>query len=81
MPSWERFERQNQAYRDEVLPPSCKRRVSIEAGITLGWSKWVGDAGKSIGIDHFGASAPGNTVMEKFGITAKHVVEAAKSLS
>ncbi|MGH7280120.1 MAG: transketolase [Polyangiaceae bacterium] len=81
MPSWERFERQTQAYRDEVLPPSCKRRVSIEAGITLGWSKWVGDSGKSIGIDHFGASAPGNTVMEKFGITAKHVVEAAKSIS
>ena len=81
MPSWERFERQTQAYRDEVLPPSCKRRVSIEAGITLGWSKWVGDSGKSIGIDHFGASAPGNTVMEKFGITAKHVVEAAKSLA
>ena len=81
MPSWERFERQTQAYRDEVLPPSCKRRVSIEAGITLGWSKWVGDSGKSIGIDHFGASAPGNTVMEKFGITAKHVVEAAKGLA
>lgn len=81
MPCWERFERETQAYRDEVLPPSCKRRVSIEAGITLGWSKWVGDAGKSIGIDHFGASAPGNTVMEKFGITAKHVVEAAKSLA
>ena len=81
MPCWERFERQTQAYRDEVLPPSCTKRVSIEAGVTFGWSKWVGTRGASVGIDRFGASAPGNTVMEKMGITAAHVVEAAKSLA
>jgi transketolase len=81
LPCWERFERENQAYRDEVLPPSCTRRVSIEAGITFGWHKWVGDKGTAIGIDHFGASAPGNTLMEKFGITSKHVVEAAKAIA
>jgi transketolase len=81
LPSWERFEREKQAYRDEVLPPECTRRVSIEAGITLGWHKYVGDKGTAIGIDHFGASAPGNTLMEKFGITSKHVVEAVKALA
>ena len=67
-------------YREAVLPPSCTRRVSIEAGVTLGWQKYVGLAGKSIGLDRFGNSAPGATVMEKRGITAAHVVEAAKSL-
>jgi transketolase len=80
MPSMERFARQTQAYRDEVLPPSCTRRVSMEAGVTLGWHRWVGDRGIALGIDRFGASAPGNTLMEKFGITAKHFVEAARSL-
>jgi transketolase len=80
MPSWERFERETPAYREEVLPASCTKRVSIEAGVTYGWSKWVGTAGASVGIDHFGASAPGPTLMEKFGITAAHVVEAAKGL-
>jgi transketolase len=81
MPSWERFERQPQAYRDEVLPPACTKRVSIEAGVTFGWAKWVGLRGASVGIDRFGASAPGNTVMEKLGITAAHVVEAARGLA
>ncbi len=58
MPCWELFERQDQAYRDAVLPPAVKARVSIEAGATLGWSRWVGDRGVALGIDHFGASAP-----------------------
>jgi transketolase len=56
------------------------RRVSIEAGVTLGWERYVGSGGKAIGIDHFGASAPGGTLMEKFGMTAKSVVEAVRSL-
>ena len=81
MPCWERFERETPAYREEVLPASCTRRVSIEAGVTFGWTKWVGTKGASIGIDHFGASAPGNLLMEKFGITAAHVVEAARALA
>jgi len=80
MPCWERFDRQSQAYRDQVLPPSCSRRVSIEAGVTMGWERYVGLRGAHIGIDTFGASAPGNVVMEKYGITAAHVVEVAKAL-
>jgi len=80
LPCWPRFERQSQAYRDSVLPPSCTKRVSIEAGVTLGWQKYVGLNGKSVGLDGFGNSAPGAIVMEKRGITAAHVVELAKSL-
>ena len=80
MPSWERFERETAAYREEVLPASCTKRVSVEAGVTFGWAKWVGTNGASVGIDRFGVSAPGNMVMERLGITAAHVVEAAKGL-
>jgi len=80
MPSMERFARQPASYRDEVLPPSCHRRVSMEAGVTFGWHRWVGDKGIALGIDRFGFSAPGNLVMEKLGITAKHFVDAARSL-
>ncbi len=70
MPSWELFERQSQEYRHEVLPPDIKARVAIEAGITQGWHRYVGDNGRVIGIDHFGASVPYNILYEKFGITA-----------
>jgi transketolase len=80
MPSWALFEKQPQRYRDAVLPPQVTARVSVEAGSPLGWRKWVGDRGIIIGLDHFGASAPGEIVMEKFGFTADHVAEAAKSL-
>jgi transketolase len=80
LPCFTRFERQSRAYQDEVLPPSCTRRVSIEAGVTLGWQKFVGPTGRSIGIDMFGASAPGDVVMEKRGITAAAVVAAVRSL-
>jgi transketolase len=65
MPSWELFEQQEDEYREQVLPPALPS-VSLEAGITMGWSKWV-DA--SVGIDRFGASAPGEVVLEKLGIT------------
>jgi len=61
-----------------VLPPAVRARVSIEAGSTFGWSRWVGDAGHSVGIDHFGASAPAEVLYEKFGITADAVVTAAR---
>lgn len=77
-PSWELFAAQNQDYRDLVLPPSLKARVSVEAGSTFGWEKWVGEQGESIGIDHYGASAPGDLVMEKFGFTAEHIIERAQ---
>lgn len=78
MPCWELFEEQPESYRNSVLPPDVKARVSIEAGSTFGWHKWVGDKGVAIGIDEFGASAPGPTLYEKFGITTDAVVAAAK---
>jgi transketolase len=80
MPCWELFEAQPSDYRDEVLPPDVKVRLSIEAGVKLGWKEWVGDAGDSISIEHFGASAPGNTVLEKFGYTTDNVVARAQAL-
>jgi transketolase len=80
MPSWEIFDMQDEKYRESVLPSSVLRRVSIEAGITKGWSRYVGEKGISIGIDHFGASAPGDIVMKEFGITAEAVVAAVEKL-
>ncbi len=81
VPSFHRFDAQPQSYKDEVLPPSCRARVAIEAGVTALWWKYVGLDGKVIGIDRFGLSAPGNIVMEVLGITAQSVVEAAHSLA
>jgi transketolase len=80
MPCWEAFEEQDQAYRDAVLPPSVRARVSVEAGATFGWHRWIGDGGVAIGIDRFGASAPGEVNLEKFGFTAEHVSRAAREL-
>ncbi len=77
MPSWELFERQSQEYRHEVLPSDIKARVAIEAGITQGWHRYVGDNGSVIGIDHFGASAPYQILYEKFELTSEKVVETA----
>ncbi len=77
MPCVEIFREQPQAYRDEVLPPSVRARVSIEAGITPPWREFVGDGGRSIGIDHYGASANGSTLYREFGITVEAVVEQA----
>ena len=79
MPCWELFEAQPSDYRDDVLPPDVKARISVEAGVAFGWKKWVGDEGDSISIEHFGASAPGNTVLEKFGYSVDNVV--ARSLA
>ena len=77
LPSWELFERQPQSYREEVLPPTVKARVSVEAGSPLGWERYVGEKGRIIGLDHFGASAPYKTLYQQFGITVDRVVEAA----
>ena len=74
LPSWEIFERQDQAYKDEVLPPSVTKRISVEAGISMGWEKYVGHEGRIIAIDHFGASAPTNRLFQEFGFTADNVV-------
>jgi transketolase len=79
-PCLDRFDRQDASYREEVLPSACRKRVSIEAGVTEFWYKYVGIDGKPIGIDRFGLSGPGGAVMKELGITAEHVVEAVKSL-
>ncbi len=78
MPCMELFSRQPKAYRDEVLPPACAKRVSLEAGSTLPWARIVGSQGVALGIDRFGLSAPGDTVMRELGMTAEAVVAAAR---
>jgi transketolase len=78
MPCWELFEKQSQEYKDSVIPPQVKARIGIEAGVELGWSKWLGDNGVFIGMSSFGASAPAKICFEKFGITVDNVVTAAK---
>jgi transketolase len=80
MPCFERFNRQSQAYREEVLPNECRKRVAIEAGVTEIWYEYVGLDGKVVGLHQFGLSAPGAEVMKERGIDAQHVIEAAKSL-
>lgn len=80
MPSWELFEMQPQMYKDSVLPPDIKLRVTVEAGVPQGWEKYAGEQGVVIGIDHFGASAPGDTVMKEFGFTVDNVVKKAVEL-
>ncbi|MHC4942454.1 MAG: transketolase [Planctomycetota bacterium] len=80
MPCWELFAAQPESYRHEVLPLSCKARVAVEAGSSLGWERYVGLEGATVTIDRFGASAPGKVVAEKLGIHAARVKEAAKSV-
>ncbi|WP_009631538.1 transketolase [Synechocystis sp. PCC 7509] len=80
MVCWEIFQDQDTAYRESVLPKAVKKRISVEAGVTFGWCRYVGDEGIAIGIDTFGASAPGPVCMEKFGFTVENVVAKAKSL-
>ena len=80
MPSWELFDSQSEEYKNSVLPPDVKVRVSIEAGCSMGWAKYVGENGSIIAIDHFGASAPYKVLYEKFGFTVKRVVEEIERL-
>jgi transketolase len=80
MPSWELFEKQDAAYRDSVLPRDVPARLSIEAGSVLGWRRWVGDGGDSIGLARFGASAPGEIVLKELGFSVENVVAKAKAL-
>ncbi|MDD4903751.1 MAG: transketolase [Candidatus Bipolaricaulis sp.] len=78
MPSWELFERQSESYRESVLPPGVSAKISIEAGRTLGWERYTGDDGLTLGVDRFGASAPGGEVFARLGLTADAVVDAAR---
>jgi transketolase len=80
LPSWEIFDRQTQEYRDSVLPPSITARIAVEAGIKLGWEHYVGLQGMIIGMETFGASAPGPVLYEKFGFTVEKIVATAKEL-
>jgi transketolase len=79
MPSWDLFEAQDQAYRDQVLPPAVTARVSVEQGVTFGWERYVGQNGAMLGMQSFGASAPGGTLQEFFGFTEERVIAAARA--
>lgn len=80
MPSWDLFEKQDDAYKQSVLPKDVKKRLGIEMGVSLGWHKYVGDEGDVLAIDTFGASAPGNIILEKYGFTEENVVAQVKAL-
>jgi transketolase len=80
MPCQEAFLDQDDGYRESVIPTWLQARVAVEAGATMGWEKWVGDEGKIIGIDHFGASAPGGVLKEKFGFTPERIAEEIRSM-
>jgi transketolase len=78
MPSWELFEQQDRQYREEILPPDVKARVTVEAGAVIGWDRYAGPDGTIIGMHTFGGSAPGTGLMKKFGFVAERVLQAAK---
>jgi transketolase len=80
MPSWDLFDALPKAERDAVLPPSVRARLAVEAGATQGWHRYVGDAGDVIGVDRFGASAPGETVLREYGFTVDNVCARARAL-
>lgn len=80
MPSWDRFEKQSDEYKNTILPPSVKARLAIEMGASLGWSKYVGDNGDVLAIDRFGASAPGNIIIENYGFTVENVISKVKEV-
>ncbi|HLA15916.1 MAG TPA: transketolase [Candidatus Limnocylindrales bacterium] len=75
LPCWERFDAQDEAYRESVLPAALRKRVSVEAGVHLGWERWVGDEGAIIGLDRFGASAPAATIFTELGFTVDRVAD------
>lgn len=79
-PSWEIFNSQPAEYQESIFPKAVTQRISIEAGVTTGWQKWVGEAGITIGIDHFGTSAPGDVVMHEFGFTVENLIGQASKL-
>ena len=80
MPSWELFDAQSQAYRDSVLPPSITARLAVEAGVSQGWHRYVGDRGDVLGVDRFGASAPGPVMLREYGFSVENVYQRALAL-
>jgi len=79
MPCMDHFEAQDQAYRDAVLPPSVRARVSLEAASTFGWHRWVGDLGEAIGMEGFGASAPAGVLYKHFGFTPERIADSGRA--
>src|SRR4029079_422266 len=77
MPSWELFEAQPKAYRDAVLPPSIGARLAVEAGAPQGWHRYIGDHGTVLGVDRFGASAPGDVLLREYGFTVENICRLA----
>jgi transketolase len=80
LPSWALFDAQPRDYRDAVLPPSIRARLAVEAGVSQGWHRYVGDWGDVLGIERFGASAPGNVMLQKYGFTVENVCARALAL-
>jgi transketolase len=80
MPCMELFEAQPQEYRDQVLPADARSRLAVEPGATMSWWKWVGSGGEVLGLDRFGASAPGTTVLKELGFTAENIAARARAL-
>ena len=80
MPSWELFEQQEEDYKESVLPAQIKKRLALEMAYPLGWERYVGDEGDILGINTFGASAPGNIVLKEYGFTVENVVSRVKQL-
>jgi transketolase len=80
MPSWELFQSQGLEYVQEVLPPQIHARLAVEAGVSFGWERWVGDRGAILGVDRFGASAPAATIYKRYGLTIENVVDQTKNL-
>ena len=80
LPSWENFARQPAAYREEVLPPAVRRRLAIEAAVSFGWERWVGDQGAVLGHDGYGESAPYQDLAKHFGFTPENVAKRVREL-
>jgi transketolase len=80
LPSWHLFARQDESYREEVLPPEVTVRVAVEAGTTLGWERWTGANGRTVGVDRFGASAPYEVLYQELELTASRVAAVAREL-
>ena len=78
LPCWERFEAQDAAYRESVLPAAVRKRVTVEAGVSQGWERWAGDEGAILGLDRFGASAPAGTILKAFGFTVENVASVGR---
>ena len=80
MPCMSSFAAQDASYREAVLPPDCRARVALEAGVGMGWERWVGERGRVLSIDRYGASAPGEKVLAEYGFTVENVLSLARAV-